>query len=399
MTGKIVRFFIISSCVLVTGIIAPDAFAQQPDSLMTRKAQVTFVYPIGSNGRNALKYSNNLSLNILYGANGGLNGFELGGLLNYDKSNVTGFQIAGLGNVDGKSSKGFLLAGVSNIIKGSAGGFQVAGLTNLISGNSGGFMVSGLLNTYKNATGVQIAGFANLSMGDVENFQLAGFLNTSGNLHAVQIGGFANLSKKVNGLQLAGFINKANDVKGVQASGFINIAKKVNGVQLSGFINIADSSDYPIGVVNIIKNGEKSLGLSMDETFTTMVLFRSGGRVLYGIIGTGYNFKNKDFKYAFEGGLGANLVNRKSFRIRAEAISLVLTRFEKVYCQRTFLHIFPSVRIDHYFDIYAGPTINYVDANSSEGRQLIKNYIWKHTSNNHFKGIYIGLTGGISIPF
>jgi hypothetical protein len=36
-------------------------------------------------------------------------------------------------------------------------------------------------------------------------------------------------------------------------------------VQLSGFINIADSCDYPIGLVNIIKNGDAAIGASIDE--------------------------------------------------------------------------------------------------------------------------------------
>jgi hypothetical protein len=49
-------------------------------------------------------------------------------------------------------------------------------------------------------------------------------------------------------------------------------------VQIAGFINIADSSDYSIGIINIIRQGEKGIGVSVDETKTAMVSFRSGGR-------------------------------------------------------------------------------------------------------------------------
>ena len=41
----------------------------------TRKAQVTFAYPLGSAGNSSVNYTNKFSLNILYGLNGGLNGF------------------------------------------------------------------------------------------------------------------------------------------------------------------------------------------------------------------------------------------------------------------------------------------------------------------------------------
>jgi len=79
---------------------------------------------------------------------------------------------------------------------------------------------------------------------------------------------------------MAGFINVSGNA-GTQIGGFMNIAKKVKGVQIAGFLNIADSSDYPIALINIIRNGERSIGLSTDETLTNLVTFRSGKQIIW----------------------------------------------------------------------------------------------------------------------
>src|SRR3546814_17573647 len=93
-------------------------------------------------------------------------------------------------------------------------------------------------------------------------------------------------------------MNKAEDVNGSQFAGVVNIAKKVKGLQFAGILNIADSSDYPVAILNFIKNGEKYIGISPDETMHMLASFRSVGRVLYGIMEIGYNIKSADELYA-----------------------------------------------------------------------------------------------------
>ncbi len=80
-------------------------------------------------------------------------------------------------------------------------------------------------------------------------------------------------------------------------------------------MNVADSSDHPLGIINLIRKGEKSIGFSIDENETGLVSFRSGGRVLYGIIAAGYNFKNEEDVYALEAGLGASLFGGPSYSV------------------------------------------------------------------------------------
>lgn len=250
-----------------------------------------------------------------------------------------------------------------------------------------GVTIAGLSSVIRqNAEGTQIAGFSNHVGGKIEGVTLAGFLNTYGSGDGIAIAGFANISKNYSGTQVAGFIN---------------IAKKVKGAQISGFINIADSSDYPIGIINIIKNGEMSIAFTTNQHLTTLATFRSGGKVLYGIIGAGYNFKNKNQVYAVELGFGAHFFQSEYFRLNAEITgsSLYDKNFNAENYFKTSLQLMPSLRIGRYIDIFAGPSLNLVSTNSVEGKELQKKYLKSWTDNTRLNGLFAGYTCGLAINF
>jgi hypothetical protein len=317
------------------------------------KVNIGLIYPVSTNGLHAASDTNCFSFNLISGVSA--------------------------------AERGFTLAGVSNIVRHDAKGIQIAGFSNHLGKQSEGMMIAGFMNTYAGGTGIQ----------------LAGFLNHATEVQGTQISGFGNLSKDIRGTQLAGFINKAGDVTGTQVSGFINIAGKVKGVQLAGFINIADSSDHPVGLVNIIKNGEKSLGMSMDDSHTAMLSFRSGGRTLYGILAVGYNLDNDEEVYAFEAGLGAHILNTSFFRINTEVSMLNLESFYSGEYFKGSLKFMPSLRPLRTLEIFGGPAFNYVNTNTLEGRSLTSKYIrtWENRRGNSFEGIYIGYNAGINILF
>ena len=192
-------------------------------------------------------------------------------------------------------------------------------------------------------------------------------------------------------------MNKAEDVH-TQIAGLINIAKKVKGVQVAGFINIADSSEYPIGLVNIVKGGEKQVSVSIDETATMIAAFKSGGRVLYGILGVGYNVKNSTSLYALQAGIGAHWYLLSHFRLNLEATNTVLTDFKVGYYNRQSLGIFPAYRFGRRVEVFAGPTLNYVHTERGVGEDLVSHYIWsENVRNNRFNGAYIGAAGGVQV--
>lgn len=326
------------------------SFGQQSN---THKLHFGFIYPLSSNGTHAPLDTNNFSFHLLAGISA--------------------------------EERGVSFAGLTNIVRNNTSGFQFAGFSNHIRKTANGGLFAGFLNTYHDGN-FAAAGFGNIAVGEVKGAQFAGFINVSG---------------KNRGSQFAGFINKAKDVDGAQFAGFINIAKKVKGIQFAGFMNVADSSDYPIGIINLVKNGEKSIGLTTDETLTTLLSFRSGGKVLYGIIGIGYNFKNSDEVYAFEAGLGAHLFQSNSFRLNAEIFGTALESFKAGEYTKTSLRLMPALKITKNLEIFGGPSLNYLNTNTTEGRTLHDKYIttWENKWGNNFQALYIGYGGGIQYIF
>ena len=328
---------------------------------------IGFIYPLSTNGVKAVEYSNKFSLHALVGVSG--------------------------------AEEGACLSGFSSVIKDSATGFVASGFSNHILHGAKGVQVAGFMNTIgKNAVGLQAAGFANIT-GNAKGFQAAGFANiAAGNVNGVQAAGFINESKDVN-TQAAGFINVAGDVKGVQVAGFINIAKKVKGAQIAGFINIADSCDYPIGIINIVKNGEKSIGFSIDETLTTMATFRSGGKKLYGILGAGYNFKSKMPLYAMEAGMGLHVPLSRYFRINLEGTCMNLTDFYEGVYFKSSLRTLLSMKAGRNLELYLGPTFNYINYPTDLDGDFVNNYVWTNKGYENYYGLYIGGTAGVNILF
>jgi hypothetical protein len=358
-------------------------------------AHIGFMYPISTNGVFAPEYTNHFSLHLVAGV-----------------SNAeTSFCASGLANVVKEKADGCTMAGFANVITGSSSGAQLAGFLNYIKYEANGLQAAGFLNCTGHASGAQLGGFANLATGDVDGAQLAGFVNVAGNTD-VQLAGFANIANNVEATQVGGFVNVAGDVKAqvagfinvgedvnTQVAGFINIAKDVKGLQLAGFVNIAERSDYPIGIVNIIKKGEKGLGVTIDEDLTTMLSFRSGGRITYGIVGVGLNFKEDEPFYALEAGLGAHIpIIGQRFRINTEATATSLTDFTHKVTFRSAIALMPSVVIEKNLEIFAGPTFGYTnfDYDIKEGSY---NYVWTSDLWDRTHALYIGAKVGVQLHF
>lgn len=270
------------------------AKGQDHEPEKTRPAQITFITPLGTNGSASAEITNNFSLNLLVGVSGGVHGFELGGLINQVRGNVTGGQFAGLGNFAGGYVSGMQLGGLYNMSYGEVTGAQFAGFGNYHKGRLKGMSLAGLYNISKDyATGAQFSGILNMVNGPLKGFQLSGITNinqgvTRGHqytglfnysresLYGVQIAGLMNQSShEMSGFQAAGLLNLhkgsssgfqlagltnigTRDMKGVQITGLTNIASRdFNGCQIAGLANITagDMKGSQIsGIVNIARN-------------------------------------------------------------------------------------------------------------------------------------------------
>ncbi|EPR65171.1 hypothetical protein [Cyclobacterium qasimii] len=346
-----------------------------------RPAHLGFIYPISTNGLDAAKFSNNFSIHALAGLSAGENGLSIYGLAGMVQGDATGLQVAGL------YSK----------LRGDLTGVQLAGLMNQAQDADKGVQIAGIANFLEKDAPVQIAGILNKAR-NVEGFQNAGIVNLSASNKGAQIAGIANLTKEIEGIQIAGIFNEAENVNGIQIAGIVNRAKKVKGVQVSGIVNIAESSDYPIGIINLIEDGEIRIGLSSDENLTTMLSLKSGGRRLYGIVGIGSNLQYGDLPYALEAGLGLKVFEGNSFRLDVEGTNIFATNFKKGgEYSRSGIKVLPVLLLSRNLQIFAGPSLNYTHTKYSNGDDLSGLQLWNRDRRGVYKAINLGVTAGLNI--
>jgi len=350
---------------------------------------------LGTHGKMSGQVENKFSLNVLGGYTAGVDGFEVGGIFNINKKDVRYVQFAGVCNIVGGNVAGFQASGVSNYNTKNATGFQVAGVINN-SGSVEGFQAAGVINlTTDTVKGAQVAGVVNIAK--CANVQAAGISNVAEEVEGVQLSGIANVADSVRGVQAAGLINIAERVNGLQMAGFINIAHKVKGVQLSGLINIADSSDYPIGLINIISNGDAAIGATMDEYGHMVVALRSGGSVLYGILGAGGIFDDATIRYAFEAGLGAHWQLHKHFRINTELAALTTSDMKGNAFQDNALRVLPAVRFGP-LEFFGGVGCNIAVYNfKPEQRFGQGNTIWEYQGKYNNTSLRVGYKVGVQV--
>lgn len=369
--SRFARFFI-SSKQLVQGMNLGNFFATSP-------YQVSLVPGLSTHGMYNSQIIDKVSYNLLGGYTAGINGVEAAGIFNINRKDVIGFQ----------------MAGIFNVVGGSLSGFEIAGIYNNVLNNSSGMQVAGIGNRTNKFKGVQVAGIANRDQ-EAQGFQMAGLSNHVKNFTGgVQVAGLYNTGQQSSGLQFAGLFNWSAVQTGSQMAGLFNVAKKVKGVQFSFLFNVADSSDYPIGIINFIKNGEKSLAISTDENLFTHLDFRSGGRVMYGLIGVGYSLRNAPAKYIFDLGFGAHIINHQKFSLNGEYTVELITDTKKKFYETQSLKLLPGYKLSKLLRLFAGPTFDATSANVNDEAQIHGWQLNKHISGNNISTLSIGVTGGL----
>lgn len=309
--------------------------------------QITLIAPpVGTNGTNYYKCSNDVSLNLIIGVSASTNNFELGSFLNIDRFYANGTQISGVANINGFDSKAKEL---------TSEGVQCAGFLNHNTNNYSGVQISGAINKNKNFEGFQVSGFANRNLSTKNSYQIAGvanisnrgesrlqvsgFVNVAENLTSVRDIDSVNVEKEGKGIQATGFVNIAKDVKGIQVAGFANIAENVKGVQLSGFINICDSIDgIPISFISIVKKGGyRNFEIATTDWSPLQFTYRMGVEKFYTVYSISKLRGNWD-RYAYGIGFGHNrrifndktslnieLVNYQEFVLNSQHSALFTT--------------------------------------------------------------------------
>ena len=324
-------------------------------------AQVSLVPQLGTNKDDAKNKTNNISLNVLGGENGGVDGVEIGGLFNKVTNDVRGVQIAGLFNSVGGD------VGPSTLIDGE-------------EEKTFGIQIAGLVNTADTVHAVQIGGLLNANRGSFKGMQFGGLGNKNrGDAEGVQVAGLFNINGGKGGVQVAGFVNVAEDVEGSQVSGLFNKAKRVKGMQFAA-INVCDTvSGASIGLLNFVRKGYNQFELGASESFYTQAALRFGSRRFYNILQLSVKFEESN-TYGVGYGIGTTIQHKQSNRWQwnAELLASHIVEEDKWFENLSMLMEFrltAEYKMCRWASFYIGPTANLllVDLFDSETRTTSAN--------------------------
>ncbi|MBK7477861.1 MAG: STN domain-containing protein [Haliscomenobacter sp.] len=371
---------------------------------LSRLAQISLLPYLGTNSIYSSQMSNQVSVNLLWGVNGGVEGLEVGGFVNTIRNDVKGIQLAGWANVVGDDVTGIQYGGLFNMVRDTVSGVQIGGLFNVAG----------------KAYAVQGAGLFNAAIFGFRGVQGAGLFNYCGGATTgIQGAGAFNISRGKVKSQFAGGFNLAGDVENNQISGVLNIGKKVEGYQI-GLINFADTvSKASFGLISIIRKGYNRVEIGGSETFFGNFALKLGVKSFYNIFYLGGQWKNdpmppgpgesagKVLNWGLGYGLGTAIPLGARSLLNVEALSIHVNEREIWTAdlhQLNQLRLTWDVRFGSRASIYLGPTANYLlsrrkDPESGLLQTSLAPYLWinhaKEGQTTHqFWG---GLTAGVRI--
>lgn len=323
----------------------------------SRLTQVSIVPFLGTNTFSSYSVTNQFSVNLLWGMNGGVKGKEFGGIGNTIKGDVQGVQIAGVFNSVGGDMAGTQISGFGNVAKDTVQGLQI----------SGGFNISGT------GTAIQIATLFNAARGDFDGVQASLFYNgIKGSGNALQFSSFINYAGGDSKFQVATLLNSAKDIQTGQIALLFNAAEKVDGFQI-GLINVADTiSGIPIGLINFIKKGYNRAELFAAETLTGNFALKIGVKQFYNIFTIGArveNFENvqnltiSEMSWSLGYGIGSSIKLGPRFLLNLEAITSHVNEKEgwtKELNQLNQFKVLFDGRFGRKTSLFVGPTLNHM---------------------------------------
>lgn len=396
--------------------------AQEKTDAKARAFQLTLVTPLGTNGIESGNKTNNISINLLGGYNGGLKGAEFGGFANILKGDMDGAQFAGYVNVNLATGKGFQGAGFLNYNHKEFRGAQLSGFANVVLSNAKGFQGSTFANVVNgNLKGMQLSGFANVVTDSIDGFQGAVFTNYSkSNTHG-QVSGFANFNfsdtkgpqiavfgnintGNLRSAQLAGFANiNTNELHGVQVSGFFNYTRKLKGLQL-GVFNYVDSLEkgVSIGILSFVRNGYHTFEISGNESLYGVLSYKTGTRSFYNILAVGASVKNDMIYWGWGYGIGTIVPISSKVDLNFEGTCFQINE-DKWYNDKLNLlnkiNLSVSYKVNDNLTVFGGPSWNVMVSDIENVNQESKFVPWhvfdKTYDNNINVKMYPGFNLGI----
>lgn len=379
----------------------PDQFNQNNEEDYNRLAQVSILPRIGTNAAKSEKIVNNVSVNLFWGANGGVDGLEVGGIFNHIEKDVKGVQVAGIGNY----------------VNEDVVGTQASGLLNMANGNVQGFQVSGLFNYAREASAIQVSGLFNITAQEFSGLQVAPIFNYAGPGGGVQLASIMNLNKGAVKTQISALMNVAGDVDYAQISPLINIAKKVDGFQF-GLINVADTvSGVPFGLLNIVKKGYNRVDIFASESLIANVGLKLGARSFYNIFHLGARWDDENaldlngnevsenkMTWGLGYGIGTAVKVGPASLLNIEAVAIHINEKEAWTNDLnllTQLRLFLELQLGRRTGMFIGPTGNIMFSNlydadtDTYGSRVMPYNLYDETIEGTNTKAWVGFSGGI----
>ncbi len=328
-----------------------------------------FIYPLSTNGLQAGRTVNKVSLHLLTGYAAGLDGAEFSALGNIENDFMVGAQFAGFFNAVRRRVSGLQAAGFVNINGGDTRGAQLSGFLNVGAETVDGLQATGFVNIATGRLrGGQLSGFVNLLADSLRGLQATGFVNVAtGNVHGAQLSGFVNYTHHLRGLQAAGFVNVASgNVHGAQA-GFINYAHHVKGAQI-GLFNVADSIDgVPIGLISIVrKNGYRHAEVWYSEALQANLAIKMGVPKFYNmlVVGAQVALPDNKLQWGVGYGVGSLFLITSTFSMNLDIFALQVHENNQDFFDTYALNLLNTVRLGFNLHLakrltlWAAPTLN-----------------------------------------
>lgn len=248
--------------------------------------------------------------NLVYGMNGGVDAFELGGVGNYNSHDVRGMQIAGVSNINMEETRGFQFAGVTNTNFGDSTGLIWSGTLNSVFGDTQGVMVSTI----------------NVTTGKMKGFQV----------------------------------------------GTVNYAAKSKGIQL-GVVNVVSegADSLPIGLISYVKDGYFAVEASAGEVLYGNVSYKIGVEQFYTIFNVGGSVDDNDPVFSYGIGWGSLIPLSDQYKLAVEATCneiLYDYDWDDGVNLLNKLDLNCYIAMGDHLSLFAGPSFNVYVTDDEEGK-------------------------------
>lgn len=239
-------------------------------------------------------------------------------------------------------------------------GAQVTVGFNVVGADAVGTQVSvGANVTARSVTGAQVATGVNVVGTDLRGAQIAAGVNVvNGRVAGLQVTSGLNYGAAIAGAQV-GIVNVGGEVTGLQI-GLVNIGRTVKGVQI-GLVNLADDSTAPIGLLNLIRDGQHHLVAWGSDSAPVNVGVKLGGRHVYSMLAAGFETSNGKRRWLAGLGLGGHLPLDERFYLEADVLTWHINEDQLWTITTNSLHslrVVAGYSVGRHFSLFAGPTLN-----------------------------------------